>query len=149
MPSYVYALIVTLSGFNISILFLHAESASSRPQKFHSDSSSEYKCGHYRSLLNHYSQTGVIQSQTPYADDEEYEEGPSKRKCYKSNLMEVTLATNVVVRGGSKFLPSKQLSREEAAKDIVQQMVARGVVTLQQSPSGTVNLAFFIFGWLL
>ena len=100
----------------------------------HSDGS--HKRGRYKALLNHYSQTGIIQSQSSYSDSEEYDTA-CKRMCYRSNL-EVTLASNAVVRGGSQIHPSKQLSREEAAKDIVQQMVARGVVTLQQTSSGAI-----------
>lgn len=107
--------------------------------RLHSDSG--YKRGRYKALLNHYSQTGLIQGQSSYSDFEEYD-GACKRMCYRSSL-EVTLTDNVVMRGGSQMQPSKQLSREEAAKNIVEQMVARGVVTLQQVSSGIQSI------WLL
>ena len=77
--------------------------------------------GHYRGVLNHYVQTGVVQSFN-YHDQEQYDNA-NMQMCYQCSVS-VTLLNDPrpVVGSSQAAFPQKQKAREEAARNAVHQI---------------------------
>ena len=93
-----------------------------QPSHYQGQSTDGKPPGHYRGVLNHYVQTGVIQSFN-YHDKEQYDN--TNMQMYYQCSVSVTLrnAPRPVVVGSSQTaFPQKQKAREEAARSAVLQI---------------------------
>ena len=91
-----------------------------QPSHYQGQSTGGKPPGHYRGVLNHYVQTGIIQSFN-YHDKEQYDN--TNMQMYYQCSVSVTLRNDprpVVVGSSQTAFPQKQRAREEAARNAVQ-----------------------------
>jgi len=109
-----------------------------QPSHYQGQSTDGKPPGHYRGVLNHYVQTGVIQSFN-YHDKEQYDN--TNMQMYYQCSVSVTLRNDprpVVVGSSQTAFPQKQRAREEAARSAVHQIERLQSIHTHHKP-GTVT----------
>ena len=111
-----------------------------QPSHYQVESTDGKPLGHYRGVLNHYVQTGIVQSFN-YHDKEQYDN--TNMQMYYQCSVSVSLWNDpraVVVGSSQTAFPQKKRAQEEAARNAVHQIEhLQSVHTHHQPGPGTVT----------